>query len=91
MPSGYVHVKLTATSVGSPVHNDVGAAGFHVPLALALSYPPGGGIHTWARYVVAWLRPDGTLERVPSGVDPSNKVVIGRLSHFSHYVVAGGD
>src|SRR5688572_10472866 len=39
--SGFVQVELTATSLGSTVHNNVGAAGFRVPVSLALSYGSG--------------------------------------------------
>ena len=88
--NGYVEVRLTATSLGSSVPNDVGAAGFAVPLWLELNYGSGGQ-KTWQRYVVAWARPDGVLEEVPSTVDQSRKVVVGRISHFSLYAAAGGD
>jgi hypothetical protein len=88
LASGYVEVRLTATSLGAATENDVGVRGFGVPLLLAFSYEPAGGMPQWARLVVAWVRDDGTLERVPSGFDPRQRLIIGRLSHFSQYTVA---
>ena len=85
---GYQTVRLSATSVGSSVTNDVGAAGFQVPVTLAEHFDAAGGLPAWSRLVIAWDRPDGTLERVPSAINPSTKVITGKLSHFSQYVVA---
>jgi hypothetical protein len=89
--NGYLEVKLTATSGGSAVHNDVGQAGFAVPVALSIAYEPAGGVRSWLRLVVAWVRPDGELDPVPSFINPSAKTVTGKLDHFSQYVVAGGN
>lgn len=86
--SGYVEVRLTATAEGSDDVNDVGRGGFAVPVSLGIGYEPAGGMPRWARLVVAWVRDDGSLERVPSGFDPVRRLVIGRLSHFSQYAVA---
>jgi hypothetical protein len=88
IPSGFVEVRLTATRVGSDVVNDVGSAGFTTPLLLAFAYEPAGGMPAWARLVVAYVRPDGKLERVPSGFDPRRRLIVGFLHHFSQYAVA---
>lgn len=85
---GYVEVRLTATAVGSETVNDVGAAGFTVPVHVAISYEPAGGMPRWSRLVLAWVRPGGTLERVPSYLDPVGRRVVGRLGHFSQYALA---
>ncbi|MBW3655844.1 MAG: hypothetical protein KY444_07035 [Gemmatimonadetes bacterium] len=89
--NGYVEVRLTATSAGSSTHNDVGRAGFAVPVALSITYEPAGGLPSWLRLVVAWVRPDGALEAVPSLINPAAKTITGKLNHFSQYVVAGGN
>lgn len=85
---GYAEVRLTATSLGSEVHNDVGARGFTVPVVAAVSVGASGGMPRWSRLVLAWVRPDGSLEAVPSYLDPSSKRIVGRLGHFSQYAVA---
>jgi hypothetical protein len=87
--TGYVAVVLTATSPGSPTVNDVGAAGFPIPLTLSLSYEPAGGMPKWSRLVVAWVRPDGSLEPVPSGFNPVLRVIVGKIDHFSQFTLAG--
>jgi hypothetical protein len=85
---GFAEVRLTATAVGSEAHNDVGMRGFTVPVVVALSFEPAGGMPRWSRLVLAWVRPDGGLEAVPSYLDPSSKRIVGRLGHFSQYAVA---
>jgi hypothetical protein len=85
---GYLEVRLSATRVGSAQLNDVGAAGFTVPVVLSEQADAAGGLPAWNRLVIAWDRPDGTLEPVPSAINPATKVITGRLSHFSQYVVA---
>jgi hypothetical protein len=85
---GFLEVRLTATRVGSRLLNDVGAAGFTVPVVLSEQAEAAGGLPAWNRMVIAWDRPDGTLEPVPSAINPSTKIITGRLSHFSQYVVA---
>jgi hypothetical protein len=87
--TGYVAVVLTATSPGSRTVNDVGAAGFPIPLTLSLSYEPAGGMPKWARMVVAWVRPDGSLQPVPSGFNPVQRVIVGKIDHFSQFTLAG--
>lgn len=85
---GFVEVRLTATAVGSAAVNEVGAAGFGVPVQVAISYEPAGGMPQWARLALVLVRPDGTLERVPSYLDPVGRRVVGRLWHFSKYALA---
>jgi hypothetical protein len=85
---GYLTVRLTATRVGSKLSNDVGEAGFQVPVLLSEQFDAPGGLPEWSRLVIAWERPDGVLEPVPSAINPATKVITGRLSHFSQYVVA---
>ncbi|MBI4544046.1 MAG: hypothetical protein HY703_02495 [Gemmatimonadetes bacterium] len=87
----YLTVDLTATSVGSIVLNDVGAAGFAVAVDLRLSYEYASqSIADESKLFIAWIRPDGTLEAQPSKVDGSSKHVSADLWHFSGYTVADG-
>jgi hypothetical protein len=88
VPNGYMAVRLTATSLGSEQENDVGEAGFRAPVLLSERFEAAGGLPAWSRLVIAWERPDGVLEPVPSAINPATKVITGRLSHFSQYVVA---
>jgi hypothetical protein len=85
---GYLAVRLSATSVGSRTANDIGEAGFTVPVLLSEQVDAAGGMPQWNRMVIAWDRPDGVLDPVPSSINPATKVLTGRLSHFSQYVVA---
>lgn len=89
--NGYLEVRLTATSAGSATHNDAGQAGFAVPVALSITYEPAGGLRSWLGLVVAWVRPDGALDPVPTFINPAAKTLTGKLGHFSQYVVAGGN
>lgn len=85
---GYPEVKLTATAVGSSDLNDVGSAGFLVPLTLSLSTQAAISALDGKEVTVVWVRPDGTLERMPSSFDAIQKVVAGKLDHFSQYGAA---
>ncbi len=89
LSSGYLKVKLTATAVGSSDLNDVGRAGFQVPLTLSLS-TAGAEIDLNGKGVtIVWVRPDGVLERMPSSFDLTTKIATGKLTHFSQYAVGG--
>jgi hypothetical protein len=87
--SGYLGVKLTATAVGSSDLNDVGRAGFLVPLTLILSTETATSTLEGKDVTVVWVRPDGVLERMPSSFDLTKKIVTGKLTHFSQYAVGG--
>lgn len=90
LDDGYVEVKLTATAVGSRTVNDVGAAGFRVPLMLALSVEPSGGMRQWSRLVVVRVLPDGALQPLPSTYNPVLRMLVGRVDHFSVFAMGGG-
>jgi hypothetical protein len=83
LATGYLEVELTATSTGSKEPNDQGRQGFSVPVRLTI---PVGTPEEGVEYVVAWVRPDGVLEAMPSTLDGSS--VTGRLTHFSQYTAA---
>ena len=83
LSTGFLEVELTATSTGSKTENDVGNRGFSVPVLLSI--PVGSDVDP-ASVLVAWVRPDGLLEAMPSTVD--GNVVTGRLTHFSQYTAA---
>jgi hypothetical protein len=87
---GYVEVKLTATAVGSSTPNDVGAAGFRVPLLLGLSVDPAGGMREWSRLVVVRVLPDGALQPLPSTYNPVLRMLVGSVDHFSTFAMGGG-
>jgi len=83
LSSGYLEVELTATSTGSWTPNDIGLRGFSVPVQLSI--PVDGAVQADG-LVVAWVRPDGELEAMPSTT--ADGVVTGRLTHFSQYTAA---
>lgn len=84
--SGHLSVALTATRTAP---NDVGSAGFPVPLILTFHYAneatlPGDP----ALLQIVWIRPDGSLEPQPTTVDLESKVISGEISHLSEYALA---
>jgi hypothetical protein len=80
-----IEVGLTATQILS---NDVGSAGFHVPVTLSLSYANATEVPANASEMkVGWVRPNGSIEVQRSQVDASGEVVIGSLNHFSAYAI----
>lgn len=83
-----IRLKLTATSEGSAVVNDVGSAGFAKELTLSLRYDYATNTPVDPSTMrAAWNKGDGTLEVQPSSVDSSNKRVNSLLKHFSEYVI----
>lgn len=83
LSSGYLELELTATAAGSAITNDIGAAGFKVPLSFKLNYS--GANNSTENLVMIWVRPDGVLEPVKSEVIKSLKLLKGELTHFSAY------
>lgn len=81
-------VKLSATSVGSSVHNDIGAAGFLTPVVLRMSFEKATREVNPGRLTVAWERDEDELEPVSSSVDMSTKTVSGLVPHFSGFILA---
>jgi hypothetical protein len=88
VPSGNVEVHLTATSLDSKVRNDVGAAGFTLPVILSFPCETAGGMPAWSRLVIVRVEADGTFTRMPSTFNPVARVISGRLSSFSQYALA---
>jgi hypothetical protein len=81
---GKIEMGLTATQV---TPNDVGHAGFNVPVTLVLSYANIEKIQPVRKLKVMWVKADGSTEVMPSQVYTSQKVVYGSLGHFSDYGV----
>lgn len=101
VPAGAVDAPTTFTikKGGSKLHvilnasrettNDVGAAGFPVPVYLTFSY---GNVSSLpadpSALSIVWIRADGTYEPQPTVVDEAAKTVTGELLHFSEYALA---
>lgn len=92
-----VRVQLHATSVGSSVANDVGAAGFDAPLNLTLTFAGStnvagkkkGGKQGLSEddMVIAWVRPDGSYEELPTVINKETHSASADLHHFSEYAL----
>jgi hypothetical protein len=82
--SGELKVELTASRL---LPNDVGSAGFRVPVKLGVSYESASAVPDASQLKVVWVKPDGTMEVQQSNVDVYGKVVVGSLNHFSAYAV----
>lgn len=86
-----IKVDLTATSLGSLVLNDVGAAGFAKPLTLTLNYSDAVVLPAdLSSMKIYWLKPDGSREPLASTVDVERQRVLARPTHFSAYEIAWG-
>ena len=93
--TGAVAARLEATSLdasGAPVadRNNVGRAGFKVPVYLTFSYAHAYGIQNAHLLKVLWARPDGKLEAQPTVVNERYKAATGVLKHFSIYTLGWG-
>jgi hypothetical protein len=78
-----IKIGLTATRL---LPNDVGHAGFNVPVTLSLSYA-NAAVPNAEALKILWIKPDGSQVVQPSLVDAAGQDVIGTLSHFSDYGV----
>lgn len=85
-----IAVELTATSAGSAILNDVGAAGFAVPLRLSLSYKKIGEGVDPAKLRISYMSPDGNLLPLTTSLEKDGKLVVADLDHFSGYAVTTG-
>jgi hypothetical protein len=85
---GTIGADLTATTVGSLTINNVGKAGFKVPVYLTFSYgyvknaPANPSLLR-----IMWKKPDGTYVVQPTYVNRQYKIATGTLKHFSDYVL----
>ena len=80
---------LHATSVSSPIRNNVGAQGFSKPVYLQISYAGTGLSDASASALeVVWLKPLGGYEVQQKTVDGTNDLITGWLKHFSDYALA---
>jgi hypothetical protein len=79
-PNGTLKYDFTATQ---DTPNDVGSAGFPVPLTLMIDYS--GVKHGMKNPVVLWFRPDGYAVPLPTTVNRSRKTMSAQIHHFSIY------
>jgi hypothetical protein len=83
--SDAVQVGLTATRV---TLNDVGHAGFRQNLTLTLSFADGRVPDgTGGSLKLVWLRPDGSIEVLPSWTNRARTNLSASVDHFSDYGV----
>lgn len=89
--NGYVQVDLSATVttiLGKVV--DVGALGFQKPVKLSLTYARATNVSDPKSLFVAYM-PNGDhskLEKLPSTLHATKKLVSAQLGHFSKYCMA---
>lgn len=79
-PNGELAYDFSATR---ETPNDVGSAGFPVPLTLMIDYS--GVKHGMKNPVVLWFRPDGYAVPLPTTVNRSRKTMSAQIHHFSIY------
>jgi hypothetical protein len=79
-PNGELTYDFTATQNTA---NDVGSAGFAVPLTLTISY---ADVHGRVKNpVIVWIKPNGYAEPQATTVDATAKTMSAPISHFSVY------
>lgn len=89
LDNGYVEVDLQAAqSSATGVETDVGKRGFARPVILSLSYSQAEVPGDLSRVVVAWVKPDGSLQPLKSTHDALKQSITAELDHFSGYVLA---
>jgi hypothetical protein len=79
-PNGELSYDFTATR---RTLNDVGSAGFAVPLKLTISY--GRVQRNMSAPTIVWIRPDGHAEALATRVDKANRTMTAQITHFSIY------
>lgn len=84
LPTSEIQVELYAFDVGT--WEDVGDAGFEIPVQLSLSYDAAQVDHP-ERLVIVHVRRDGKRIPLPSVVDTENRRVTASLDHFSRYAL----
>jgi hypothetical protein len=77
-----IKIGLTATRL---LPNDVGHAGFNVPVRLSLSYANAKTVPDADALKVLWLKPDGSQVVQPSQVDETHHDVTGLIYHFTDF------
>jgi hypothetical protein len=79
-PNGELTYDFTATQNTA---NDVGSAGFAVPLSLTISY---AAVHGKVKNpVIVWIKPNGYAEAQATTVDAAAETMTAPISHFSVY------
>jgi hypothetical protein len=79
-PNGELAYDFSATQ---QTPNDVGSAGFAVPLTLTISYA--SIPNAMEAPAVIWIKPDGRAEALQTKVDSANKTMTAEVTHFSIY------
>ena len=79
-PNGELAYDFSATQ---KTPNDVGSAGFAVPLTLTIDY---SGIPSdMEAPAIIWIKPDGRAEALQTRVDTASKTMTAQVTHFSIY------
>jgi hypothetical protein len=87
--NGYVEVDLNASSYTTKgSKNDAGRRGFAKPVTLQLSYADAETAGELSDVVIAWVKPDGSLQPLQSTRDESRSMISADLNHFSPYALA---
>lgn len=87
--NGFVEVDLRAARASGPdAGADVGKKGFSRPVILSLSYDQAELSGDPEALVVAWVRPDGSLQPLRSSHDGEGRTITAPLDHFSRYVLS---
>lgn len=76
--------SLTATKL---LPNDVGSAGFAVPVALVVNFQDATIEGDPSQLRIVWLKPDGSVQEQATDVDVIGKKAVGHLGHFSDYAL----
>jgi hypothetical protein len=79
-PNGELAFDFSATR-NTP--NDIGSAGFPVPLKLTIDYSKIP--NNMEAPAVIWIKPDGRAEALQTQVDAENKTMTAEVTHFSIY------
>jgi hypothetical protein len=79
-PNGELAFDFSATR-NTP--NDIGSAGFPVPLKLTIDYSDIP--NAMDAPAVIWIKPDGRAEALQTKVDSANKTMTAEVTHFSIY------
>jgi hypothetical protein len=87
--NGYVEVDLNASSyTAKGSKNDAGRRGFARPVTLRLSYEEADLADGSSDVVIAWVKPDGSLQPLQSTRDERAHTISAELNHFSPYALA---
>ena len=87
IPDGTYHVELSATTVGSPIENDIGSTGLRRPVLLGIHYGETDVDPSSLR--IAWISEAGLVPQPTYIFEDVNGDgwAVGVLRHFSGYIL----